>query len=350
MRFGIFNYNQGRWGASETELFDELLAQIVLAEELGFEESWFTEHHFSDYSVLPAPNIVIAAAAQRTTRMRFGNLVNVLPFHDPLRLAEETATLDQLSHGRVSFGIGRGIRRDEFERLRLPLAEAPAMFEEALAIVLKAWTETGWSHEGRYWQYQDIACRPRPYQQPHPPIYVGANSADSVRWIAEHGYNLGNHLSTLALAEENVDLYRAHYQGATPGEFVLAREIVVAETDEAARAAGQRAMHEFWRLFAQNPLAAPEPPSDARLAEFTRHFRYLGERSYAALEADGILITGAPDTVARRLQGVCERLRPDSLLGVFSFGGLSHAEVCRSLRLFGQEVLPALRDVPALRA
>src|SRR5262245_60390399 len=138
MRFGIFNYNQGRWGASQTELFDDLLAQIVLAEELGFEECWFTEHHFSDYSVLPVPNLVIAAAAQRTARMRFGNLVNVLPFHDPLRLAEETATLDQLSHGRIGFGIGRGVRVDEFERLHLLLAESREMFEEAIAVVLKA--------------------------------------------------------------------------------------------------------------------------------------------------------------------------------------------------------------------
>jgi alkanesulfonate monooxygenase SsuD/methylene tetrahydromethanopterin reductase-like flavin-dependent oxidoreductase (luciferase family) len=343
----MFNYNQGRWGASQTELFDDLLAQIVLAEELGLEECWFTEHHFSDYSLLPSPNLVIAAAAQRTARMRFGNLVNVLPFHSPLRLAEETATLDQLSHGRIGFGVGRGIRRDEFERLQLPLAEAPAMFEEALSVVVKAWTEDHWSHEGRYWRYHDISLRPAPYQRPHPPIYVGANSTESVLWVAEHGYNLANHLSTLALAQDNVERYRAHYRGARPGEFVLAREIVIAESDAAARAAGQRAMQSFWHLFAQHALAPPAPPSDERLAEYTRHFRYLGERTHAALEADGIIITGAPDTVARRLREACATIRPDVLLGVFSFGGLSHAEVCRSLRLFAREVVPALRDVPA---
>jgi alkanesulfonate monooxygenase SsuD/methylene tetrahydromethanopterin reductase-like flavin-dependent oxidoreductase (luciferase family) len=122
----------------------------------------------------------------------------------------------------------------------------------------------------------------------------------------------------------------------------MAREIVVAETDAAAREAGQRAMHEFWRLFAQNPLGPTEPPSDARLQEFTRHFRFLTNPTHADLEAQGLIVLGSPDTVARRLREICARVQPDVLLGVFSFGGLPAAQVERSIRLFAREVVPAL--------
>lgn len=347
MRCGLFNYNQGRWGASQTELMDDLLAQIVLAEELGLEDCWFTEHHFSDYSVLPVPNLVIAAAAQRTMRMRFGNLVNVLPFHDPLRLAEETAVLDQLSHGRIGLGIGRGVRRDEFERLHIPLEDGRGMFEEAIDVVLKAWREDHWSHAGKYWQYTDISLRPLPYQRPHPPVYVGVNSQESVIWAAERGFHLANHLSTLQIARDNVETFRAHYRGAGAGEFIVAREIVVAETDDEARALGRQAMQEFWRLFAQEPLGPPEPVADETLARYTARFRYLARPTHADLENDGVIVLGSPATVARRLAEMCAVLRPDVLLGVFSFGGLTHDQVCRSIRLFAREVVPMLPAAPA---
>src|SRR5919202_5672666 len=139
MDFGLFYYCQGR-GVPHDQAYAEMLDQIVLAETLGFGECWFAEHHFTDYSILPSPNLMISAALQRTERMRFGNYVNVLPFHNPLRLAAEAAMLDNLAGGRFDFGIGKGVRPGEFAKFGLSFEAATPMTDEAIEILLKAWT------------------------------------------------------------------------------------------------------------------------------------------------------------------------------------------------------------------
>src|SRR5262249_13084595 len=162
-------------------------------------------------------------------------------------------------------------------------------------------------------------------------------------WTAERGFHLANHLSTVAIAAENAAYYRAHYRGPGRGEFVMAREIIVADTDAEARELGERALQGFWRLFAQPPVSPSEPLSDERMLAYTARFRYIKNATYSEQDKQGVIVTGGPDTVARRLREICALAQPDSLLGVFSFGGLTHAEVCRSLRLFAREVMPALR-------
>ena len=166
MDFGLFYYCQGR-GVAHDQAYAEMLDQIALAETLGFVECWFAEHHFTDYSLLPSPNLMIAAALQRTTRMRFGNYVNVLPFHHPLRLAAEAATLDNLARGRFDFGIGKGVRPGEFTKLGLSFDDAPDMTEEAIEILVKLWREDTASHDGRFWRFPELSLRPRAFQRPH---------------------------------------------------------------------------------------------------------------------------------------------------------------------------------------
>src|SRR5947208_1558458 len=131
--FGLFYYCQGR-GVPHDQAYAEMLDQIALAERLGFGECWSAEHHFTDYSLLPSPNLMIAAALQRTSRMRFGNYVNVLPFHNPIRLAAEACMLDNLGRGRFDFGIGKGVRPGEFAKFDLNFDDATDMTEEALAL------------------------------------------------------------------------------------------------------------------------------------------------------------------------------------------------------------------------
>src|SRR4029450_12745348 len=174
--FGLFYYCQGR-GVPHDQAYGEMLDQIALAEPLGFGECWFAEHHFTDYSLLPSPNLMIAAALQRTTRMRFGNYVNVLPFHHPLRLAAEAATLDNLARGRFDFGIGKGVRAGGCTKLGLSFDEAPEMTEEAIEILLKLWREDSASHEGRYWKVPELSLRTRAFQRPHPPLHIVASRA-----------------------------------------------------------------------------------------------------------------------------------------------------------------------------
>ena len=165
MDFGLFYYCQGR-GVAHDQAFAEMLDQIALAETLGFGECWFAEHHFTDYSLLPSPNLMIAAALQRTQRMRFGNYVNALSFHHPLRLAAEAATLDNLARGRFDFGVGKGVRPNEFAQLGLRFEDGVAMTEEAIEVIVKAWTNEHASHAGKFWTFPDFSLRPRVYQRP----------------------------------------------------------------------------------------------------------------------------------------------------------------------------------------
>src|SRR5438132_6647750 len=137
MRFGTFSYNQARPWVPERQAFDELLEQIQLTERLGFDEAWFAEHHHSDYGMLASPNLIIASLSHRTRRLRLGNLVNALPLHDPMRLAEECATLDILTGGRLNVGLGRGVPRDDIKH-RLDRGTAHTSFLEGNDILRRA--------------------------------------------------------------------------------------------------------------------------------------------------------------------------------------------------------------------
>lgn len=167
MDFGLFYYCQGR-GVPHDQAYAEMLDQIVLAEALGFGECWFAEHHFTDYSVLPSPNLMIAAALGRTRRMRFGNYVNVLPFHHPLRLAAEAAMLDNLARGRFDFGIGKGVRPGEFAKLGLD-------FEDAT----------------------------------HPPLHMVASRPATAARVGARGWPVAMHFTPTATVARCVEEYRA---------------------------------------------------------------------------------------------------------------------------------------------
>src|SRR5207249_1473218 len=208
MRFGTFSYNQARPWVPERQAFDELLEQIQLTERLGFDEAWFAEHHHSDYGLLSSPNLIIATLAPRTPRLRMGNLVNVVPLHDPMRLAEECAILDILTNGRLNVGLGRGVPRDDIKH-GLDRDTAQARFEEGIDLLLQAWTGETFTHRGVAWTYEDISCRPQPIQQPHPPIYYGATSPDSPAEVARRGWNLALSRQPLANCVRAIESYRA---------------------------------------------------------------------------------------------------------------------------------------------
>ena len=206
VEFGLFYYCQGR-GAPHDRIYAETLEQIALAERLGFVECWFAEHHFTDYSVLPSPNLLIAAALQRTERMRFGNYVNVLPFHNPLRLAAEAAMLDNLARGRFDFGIGKGVRPGEFAKFGLRFEDAAAMTEEAIEILLAAWTEDACSHQGRFWSFPELSLRPRVYQRPHPPLHMVASRPESVANVGARGWPVALHFTPTETVARCVESY-----------------------------------------------------------------------------------------------------------------------------------------------
>jgi alkanesulfonate monooxygenase SsuD/methylene tetrahydromethanopterin reductase-like flavin-dependent oxidoreductase (luciferase family) len=190
MRFSILtlgdNYAELR---SHEQFFHEVIEEAQYAEELGYEGFWVGEHHFqASYRVFPSPQMVLAAISQRTTKLRLGTGVNVLPINDPIRLAEDMAELDLLSHGRVVFGAGRGYQPHEFAGFHIPMETAKERFWECLEIIRTAWTQEQFSYAGKFYHYDDIALLPRPIQKPAPPVFVAAASPGSAEEIAKRGY------------------------------------------------------------------------------------------------------------------------------------------------------------------
>src|SRR5215831_536799 len=245
MRFGLLCSAQ----ASDDELgletgqgFRDYLAFNVEAEALGFHSSFSVEHHFTGWNQVSATLTLLTCLAMRTTTLRLGTAVIVLPWHHPVLLAEQAATLDLISDGRLDFGIGKGYRHSEFKGFGIPQEEAQARFEEALALMIRAWTtRERFSHRGRFWHVEDVVVEPPPAQLPHPPLWVAAGSAPSIRRAAARGFNLilDQYAGPQALAQR-IGIYRAERQAHglafDPMQVAVARQLYVA-ADEADRQA-----------------------------------------------------------------------------------------------------------------
>jgi alkanesulfonate monooxygenase SsuD/methylene tetrahydromethanopterin reductase-like flavin-dependent oxidoreductase (luciferase family) len=214
MRFGLLCSAQagGEDLPPETgQGFRDYLDFNVEAEELGFHSSFLVEHHFTGWNQVSATLILLTCLAMRTTALRLGSGVITLPWRNPVLLAEEAATLDLISGGRLDFGIGKGYRHSEFNGFQVPQEEAEARFEEAIEVITRSWTERSrFSHRGRFWRFEDIVVEPPPTQRPHPPLWMAAGSPASIRRAAAQGFNLvlDQYASTEQI-RERLALYRS---------------------------------------------------------------------------------------------------------------------------------------------
>src|ERR1700761_8066828 len=214
MQFGIFGSAQahaGDLGPETGQGFREYLDYAVLAEQLGYRSSFLVEHHFTGWNQVSATLMLQTALAMRTTRLRLGTAVIVLPWHNPVLLAEQAATIDLISSGRFDFGIGKGYRHNEFAGFRIPMEEAEPRFEEAIDIITKAWTSNErFSFAGKYWQFEDIIVEPPTNQKPHPPFWQGAGHQNSMARVAKRGHNLlVDQFCPLETAAERVAFYKS---------------------------------------------------------------------------------------------------------------------------------------------
>ncbi len=238
MRFGLLCSAQANSNDLPPETgqgFRDYLDFNVEAEALGFHSSFLVEHHFTGWNQVSATLMLLTCVAMRTTRLRLGPAVIALPWHNPVLLAEEAATLDLLSGGRLDFGIGKGYRHSEFTGFQIPREEADARFEEAIDIITQSWlTRSRFSHCGRFWRFEDIVVEPPPAQQPHPPLWMAAGSASSITRAAARGFNLI--LDQYASAQqigERIALYRAeravYGRSFDPMQVAVARQLYVAK-------------------------------------------------------------------------------------------------------------------------
>lgn len=313
-----------------TALYAQILAEIGRAEELGFENYFIAEHHFHEYGAVPSPAVLLAAAGQRTQRIGLGVAVAVLPFRNPVQVAEDYAVLDQLAGGRVALGVGSGYLEHEFAGFGIDPAEKRDRFDEALAVLESAWQGGRFTHHGRFYHYDDVALNVLPLRRPVP-MWVAVLRAEAAYHVGARGRNL----MTIPYASiDDLDHFaqvEAEYRrgraaaGLDPqgGDLLVSFHTHVAATTPAA-------------------LAAARPALDRYIA--TR--LYARRRTLEELDAKGLVLIGDPDTVAARIAAAA-RLGMTHVMPLFNFGGMDPALVDRSMALVATEVMPRVERMKA---
>ena len=187
MKLAIWSTTTPRENSTHPEMFRRQLEEVELAERIGIDQIWFFEHHLMPTAPVPSPNLLIAAAARTTSRIRFASMVNILPFRHPLLVAEEAAMLDNLTNGRLDMGLGRGLRPPEFEAFGVDQQQSREMFLESFDLIRRIWADETFEHRGKYWTIRKNGpLSPPLVQRPHPPFLVSAQSEESLRWAAQH--------------------------------------------------------------------------------------------------------------------------------------------------------------------
>jgi alkanesulfonate monooxygenase SsuD/methylene tetrahydromethanopterin reductase-like flavin-dependent oxidoreductase (luciferase family) len=353
MRFGTFFFFQAAPGHRHADIIHRELEQVEWTEELGFDEVWFTEHHFIDYGLSVDPSSLAAAAASRTRRVRIGLAAAILPFHHPLRLAEQMALVDIISNGRLDVGVGRGNRPAEFAGYRIPQIESRDRFEETVEILRLAWTQERFSFHGRFFDFDDVRIIPKPLQQPHPPLYQVCVSKDGIENTALRGWPMLNSVLTGPVDQlvANRDTYVTTLEksGRNPADIAallarwgVSRQIYVADTDAQALAEARGA--EMWYQESFRRFVVPERIEDAH-PSLQPGFRAMAEKLGKVTWDDLVretLAFGSPDTVARHIEHMRD-LGVGQVLCWMNFGGLPQDRIHRSMELFAREVMPRFR-------
>ena len=339
----ILNTYVAELDGESPELYAHWLEQIDAAEDLGFDSLWATEHHFRYFGgMLPNPQLLLAAAAQRTKRMRLGSSVSLLPMHHPIRIAEDFATVDLLSDGRLNFGVGRGMSPLEYAVFNADWSSAQRRLPEAIDLIVRAWSGAAFEWTGEHYCYPRLTVYPKPLQKPHPPIYVTANrDPESFQMVGRRGHHLMTlpWIATNELQRSRVEMYLdALGEGGHPVEtkdvFVM-YPAYVGDSDAEARAEVLEPWNR-WRGFALEALGLDPGKGDA----YRNIFRHL---EYDAMVVDNRGVFGGPESCARILKRIIEAVGPTHIGLVFHFGGLGQEKVLKSMERFARFVMPGLR-------
>jgi len=361
MHFGLVMECDYRYGTTEEAAFDEAFSMAEAAESGGLDGVWLAERHFAAPrspldpagggipSIVSSPLIISSAIVARTERLRVGVAVNVLPLSHPVRMAEEVATVDQISRGRIDFGVGRSGFVRAYEGYGIPYEESRDRFQECLEIILAAWSNERFSYEGKYYTFNDVCVVPKPYQKPFPPLRVAATTMETFPRVGAAGYPIfvglrGMDRPGLARALKE---YRAAWRDAGhsgDGDVYLRIPVFVAESEEQAHAdAEESTVRSYQRMaqnFANSATVAGATSSEERVAQGQR----LSEVTYDDLLRDR-LAYGSPESVTSLLQEITEELGLSGVVAETNVGGLIPKEkVMDSIGLFASSVVPSLRS------
>ena len=341
MDFGIFLLLQSPTAKSHQEIFSRGTDLAKTADKLGFESVWCAEHHFSTYGYLSRPLMFASHLATQTEKIRVGSAVVVLPLHHPLIVAEEIATADLLSNGRLDIGLGRGYQVYEFERLGIKLEESRERFEEAVDILLLAFKGEPFSFNGKHFKFGETSIFPTPIQKPRPPIWVVGQSEESIVATAKRGFNLVS--GGFGVSLERLKEFRKSFDDLLVG----------AEQKENIRVSTQRAVY-VTNDESELPEIIEQARWNMRVTLSLRQGLERVEKGHAqAIPFDNepsdeelidrYFVMGTPATCIEKLSEIRDVMGLDHFNANFWFGDLEHKQVLRSMELFAKEVMPALQ-------
>ncbi|MBW2279997.1 MAG: LLM class flavin-dependent oxidoreductase [Deltaproteobacteria bacterium] len=350
MKFGMLHLFESPMGRSEREMVDEQVTLMERAEEFGFDSVWPAEHHFSEYGFCASPALSLAAIARSTSRIRLGTGVVVLPFNHPVRVAEDYAMLDLLSGGRVELGVGRGYQPIEFEGYDIDQTRSREIFDESIEIIRRAWTDERLNFEGKHYTFRDVEVRPKPLQQPHPPIWLAALSEETFEKAGRMGFNLllspvfGG---SLQVAKDRVARYREALEenGHDPAAHEVGALVMTYTGEDHERARKEFADPVIWYFRTFGKYVAPkvgQKPIEGY--EWYTQIRDLASVvEWEQLVSHGAVICGEPDYVTERIAEIKEQIGVDHLLGWTRLGGMSDDLVSSHMELMRDRVMPQLR-------
>jgi alkanesulfonate monooxygenase SsuD/methylene tetrahydromethanopterin reductase-like flavin-dependent oxidoreductase (luciferase family) len=358
MKVGIALNMLCQAGRSDASVVGEHLAMGDLAEPLGFDSLFALEHHFTGYAMSPAPTQLLAYFAGRTRRITLGTAVIVLPWHDPVRVAEEIALLDVLCGGRCLFGFGRGAASVEYEGFRVPMGEARPRFVETAQIIVKALAQDSFEHQGQFFQIPRTAIRPRPISHPERRFYASAVSPDSAEIMAKLGFGVLMVMQNeWPKAAEDIARYReiATTAGHTPRPPIILTNVCCAESRDEAHDRAFRYLGQKWQSiddhyhFSDGHLSTVKGYES--YGKMAKTYAKIGESAETRQKATdfyvSIQIVGTPQDCLDKLAELQRLTGLDHLVTEYSFGAMPHEEAEVNMRLFADRVLPILQHDPA---
>jgi alkanesulfonate monooxygenase SsuD/methylene tetrahydromethanopterin reductase-like flavin-dependent oxidoreductase (luciferase family) len=351
MKFGMLHPFDSPANKSVREVLNEELDLMRGAEDLEFDSVWASEHHFSEYGFCASPALTLAAVAPMTKKIRLGTGVAVLPFNHPLRTAEEIALLDQISDGRVDFGVGRGFQPIEYRGFQIDQAQSHAMFDEALDIILQAWTQQKLDYPGRHFKVKVEHVTPKPLQEPHPPVWVAAVSDDSFAAAGKRGLNLLCAPTFGFYGDAATRLIKRYHDGLRLAPDSKAKRdigvlcmVYCGETEEQARRDFTGPVLWTYRTLAKYmaPPTRQEPVEGYELYEQLRSI--CASINWDQLKATGAVICGDRDSCIEQISALKERFGCTHLLCWTRMGGLDSVKVIQSMERMRKYVIPQFKD------
>ena len=360
MHVGLVMECDYREGRTQEEAFAEAMSIAEIAETEGLDGVWLAERHFAMHrratdpmgagipSIASVPLVLAAAIAARTSRVRIGTGVSVLPLGHPIRTAEEAATVDQISLGRLDFGVGRSGFPRAYQGYGVRYDESRDRFQESLEVILKAWTQSGFSHSGKYYSFDNLTVVPRPYQKPHPPIWVAATTQDTFPMVGAMGFSLVTGLRGFDIPEaaRHLAAYRDARKAAGhpgPGNVYVRMPVYVAATAEQAYRQPEESTMRSYRRLAENMAQSVGERGTTASEERAERAQRLSQVTYDEVLRDRVAY-GTPDMVVDRLKQLREELGLSGVIAESNVGGrVPLDQVLTSIRLYAEEVAPRLR-------